>query len=113
MLPRGSLNRLDDDRRDVAGGLVLDLLPEKARRSAQSQLAIALVEGAAVRSRRRARGSVPGASGPRSCLKLEPSSGEHAGRLAVEAAPEANDLVLPVYDFASRSADSTASAPLE
>src|SRR5438093_8981419 len=55
----------------------------------------------------------PGMSGPSACLKLEPSTGSTPPVFPWNPPQNPMTSVCPVRDLASRSAASTASAPLE
>src|SRR2546429_8921116 len=55
----------------------------------------------------------PGISGPSACLKLDPRTGSTPPVLPWHPPQNPITSVCPVRDFASRSAASTASAPLE
>src|SRR5260370_42697240 len=55
----------------------------------------------------------PGISGPSACLKLDPSTGSTPPALPRHPPQKPITSLCPVRDLASRSAASTASAPLE
>src|SRR5438876_982447 len=107
----GALNGLDDDRADLAGGLIANDVAHKLG-ARDAAVRIAELERAAVAvgirrqvSTRRER--------PQVMLELAPDETEHTTSLAVKPAPEADDLGLARAALANRKAASTASAPPE
>src|SRR5205823_3732043 len=90
---RGPLDGLDDDRADLAGGLVPDDVAHEIR-ARDAAVRIAEPERAAVAVG--VRRHVPARhERPEVVFELAPEEREHATGLAVEPAPEADDLRLP------------------
>ena len=91
-VPRGALHGLDNDRADLAGGLVADDVAHELR-ARDAAVRIPELERAAiavgVRSEIAARDERPEV-----VLELAAEQRQHAGGLAVEAAPEPEHLGL-------------------
>ena len=94
---RGALHGLDDDGGDLAAGLVADHVAHEVRAS-DAAVGIGELERAAV-AVGVGRRVLPGHERPQVVLELAAEEAQHAARLAVEAAPEADDLVLAGGDL--------------
>ena len=89
----GALDGLDDDGGDLARGLVADHVADVVR-ARDAAVGIGRAQRAAIAVRIR-REVLAGQEGPQVMLEVAAEEPEDAARLAVESAPEADDLVFP------------------
>ncbi len=89
---RGALDGLDDDRRDLATGLILDDVAHVVG-AGDAALGVAQPQRAAIAVGVRRR-VLAGQERPQPVLEVAAEESQHAAGLAVEAAPEADDFVL-------------------